>query len=320
MTEPPEKTTPESRNQSSFSGITTFSRLPHHPIINDQEFDLAILGIPYDGMVTNRPGARFGPNAIRQSSIRCRNYSQQMEVGVYQTLRATDVGDVTVNPFDYAATFAAIEDRVSELQQKGAAIVALGGDHSILLPILRATNRKYSNLNVIQFDAHTDTSDEGWGQKFHHGTPVRRAIEEGLVPGNRVFQIGIRGSIGSAGANDFAHQAGIHILDMPSFHDQKLRADFLQTLHQVAGSDPVYLTFDVDGVDPAFAPGTGTPVAGGLTSFEALNMMRSFRGLNFIGGDVVEVAPAYDSSDITALLGATVAYELAALIAISSAT
>ena len=320
LKKPREITSPDSRPQSSFSGITTFGRLPHNARINDQEFDLAVLGIPFDGMVTKRPGARFGPNAIRQCSIRCRNYSQQMEVSVYERLRSTDVGDVTVNPFDYAETFHEIESRISELQQRGAAVVSLGGDHSILLPILRATNRKYPRLTVIQFDAHTDTSDEGWGQRFHHGTPVRRAIEEGLVQGNHVFQIGIRGSVGSANANDYALQAGIHILDMPGFHDQKLRAAFLKTLHKIAGSDPCYLTFDVDGVDPAFAPGTGTPVAGGLTSFEALNMMRSFRGLNFIGGDVVEVAPAYDCSDITALLGATIAFEIAALIAISSAT
>ena len=277
---------------------------------------MAVLGIPFDGMVTNRPGARFGPNAIRQSSIRGRNYSQQMEVAVYERLRSVDVGDVQVNPFDYVETFRQIESRVSELQQNGAAVVALGGDHSVLLPILRATNRKYPGLTVIQFDAHTDTSDEGWGQRFHHGTPVRRAIEEGLVQGNRVFQIGIRGAIGSAAYNDFANDAGIHILDMHAFHDSALRATFLETLREVAGSDPCYLTFDVDGVDPAFAPGTGTPVVGGLTSFEALNMMRAFRGLKFIGGDVVEVAPAYDSSDITSLLAATIVFEIAALIAI----
>jgi agmatinase len=311
-----EPTPPDSRPQSSFSGITTFSRLPHSASINDQEFDLAVLGIPFDGMVTNRPGARFGPNAIRQSSIRGRNFSQQMEVAVYDRLRSVDVGDVQVNPFDYAETFSQIESRVSELQQKGAAVVSLGGDHSVLLPILRATHRKYPRLTVIQFDAHTDTSDEGWGQRFHHGTPVRRAIEEGLVQGNRIFQIGIRGTSGSAGYNDFANEAGIHILNMQAFHDSALRSTFLESLREVAGSDPCYLTFDVDGIDPAFAPGTGTPVVGGLTSFEALNMMRSFRGLKFIGGDVVEVAPAYDSSDITSLLAATLVFEIAALIAI----
>jgi agmatinase len=311
-----ETTDPDSRPQSSFSGITTFSRLPHNTTINDQEFDLAVLGIPFDGMVTNRPGARFGPNAIRQSSIRCRNYSQQMEVAVYDRLRSVDVGDVTVNPLDYVETFREIENRVTELQQRGAAVVSLGGDHSILLPILRATNKKYPKLTMIQFDAHTDTSDEGWGQRFHHGTPVRRAIEEGLVQGSQIFQIGIRGSSGSARFNDFANDAGIHILNMEAFHDAKLRNEFVKTLHEVAGSDPCYLTFDVDGVDPAFAPGTGTPVVGGLTSFEALSMMGSFRGLNFIGGDVVEVAPAYDCSDITSLLAATLVFEIAALIAI----
>jgi agmatinase len=311
-----ETTDPDSRPQSSFSGITTFSRLPHSTSINDQEFDLAVLGIPFDGMVTNRPGARFGPNAIRQSSIRCRNYSQQMEVGVYERLRAIDVGDVTVNPFDYVETFREIENRVTELQQLGATVVSLGGDHSILLPILRATSKKYPKLTMIQFDAHTDTSDEGWGQRFHHGTPVRRAIEEELVLGSQIFQIGIRGSSGSARYNDFANDAGIHILNMEAFHDAKLRSEFVKTLHEVAGSDPCYLTFDVDGIDPAFAPGTGTPVVGGLTSFEALSMMRSFRGLNFIGGDVVEVAPAYDCSDITSLLAATLVFEIAALIAI----
>jgi agmatinase len=312
-----ETDSPGSHHQPSFSGLTTFSRLPHTTRIDNQEFDLAVLGIPFDSLVTNRPGARFGPNAIRQSSIRGRSYSQQMEVGVYDQLRSFDVGDVDVNPFDYAETFREIESRVSELQERGAAVVALGGDHSILLPILRATSRRYPNLTVIQFDAHTDTSDGGWGQRFHHGTPVRRAIEEGLVRGNRVFQIGIRGSIGRASANDFAKQAGINILSMRDFHDPKVRSAFQEKLRQVAGSDPCYLTFDVDGVDPAFAPGTGTPVVGGLTSFEALDMMRSFRGLKFIGGDVVEVAPAYDSSDITSLLAATLVFEIAALIAIA---
>lgn len=305
----------DSRPQSSFSGITTFSRLPY--LTNDdQEFDLAVLGVPFDGMVTNRPGARFGPNAIRQSSIRGRNYSQQMEVAVYDRLRSVDVGDVMVNPFDYVETFREIEVRISELQRRGASVVCLGGDHSILLPILRATNKKYPGLTMIQFDAHTDTSDEGWGQRFHHGTPVRRAIEEGLVQGSHIFQIGIRGSSGSARYNDFANDAGIHILNMENFHDAKLRGEFIKTVHEVAGSDPCYLTFDVDGIDPAFAPGTGTPVVGGLTSFEALSIMRSLKGLNFIGGDVVEVAPAYDSSDITSLLAATLVFEIAALIAI----
>src|SRR5215472_8951397 len=241
-----------------------------------------------------------------------------MEVNVFEKLRAFDVGDVNVNPFNYEETFRQIEDRISKLQRQGAAVVALGGDHSVLLPILRATSKKYSQLTVIQFDAHTDTTDASpLGQRFHHGTSVRRAIEEGLVRGDRVFQIGIRGFSESAGSEDYAKEAGIHILDMQGVHDASQREAFFHTLREVAGSSPCYLTFDIDGVDPAFAPGTGTPVVGGLTSFEAINMMRSLRGLEFIGGDVVEVAPAYDHSEITSLLGAAIALEIGALIAIA---
>jgi len=305
-----------SRYQPAVSGLATFGRLPHLDEIADAEIDLAILGIPFDGLVTFRPGARFGPNAIRQSSVLCRGYSQQMEVDIKERLRTRDVGDVNVNPFDYAETFRQIEDRISRLHGLGASVVSLGGDHSILLPILRATSKKYPKLTLIQFDAHTDTSEgTSSGNEFHHGTSVRGVIEEGLVLGNRVFQIGIRGSIGSASYNDYATQAKMHILDMQGFHDHQRRRAFLETLREVAGSDPCYLTFDIDGVDPAFAPGTGTPVVGGLTSFEALDMMRSLRGLEFIGGDVVEVAPAYDHSDITSLLAASIALEIAALVA-----
>jgi agmatinase len=304
-------------HQPAFSGITSFNRLPPATEIPAGEIDLAVLGVPFDGLVTFRPGARFGPNAIRQSSMLCRNYSQQMEVGVYEQLRAVDAGDVAVNPFDYQETFRQIERRVGELQDAGAAVVALGGDHSILLPILRATSRRHAGLTLIQFDAHTDTSDESSGQRYHHGTSVRRAIDEGLVRGDHVFQIGIRGWIATADYLDYGKDAGIHMLDIQGFHDPRIQREFLEKLRRVAGAGPCYLTFDIDGVDPAFAPGTGTPVVGGLTSFEALNMMRSFRGLQFVGGDVVEVAPAYDRSEITSLLGAAIAFEIAALIAIT---
>ncbi|HEY0098463.1 MAG TPA: arginase family protein, partial [Pyrinomonadaceae bacterium] len=162
-------------------------------------------------------------------------------------------------------------------------------------------------------------SDATSGHKFHHGTSVRSVIEEGLVRGDRIFQIGIRGSIASAEYQDYAKGAGIRALDMQNFHDAVRRTEFLETLREVAGSNPCYLTFDIDGIDPAFAPGTGTPAVGGLTSFEALNTMRALKGLRFIGGDVVEVAPAYDSSEITSLLAATIAFELAALIALARA-
>ena len=316
----PEKTRPPASpwQPAPSGGFRTFSRLSYASETDDKEIDLAVLGIPFDSLVTFRPGARLGPGAIRQASGLCRNYSRQMEVAVFERLRAFDVGDVNVNPFNYEETFHQIEGRISKLQRQGAAVIALGGDHSVLLPILRATSKKYSQLTLIQFDSHTDTSDAGpSGQRFHHGTCVRRAIDEGLIAGNRIFQIGIRGFLETVSSTDYDKDAGIHILDMQGVHEPNRREAFLRTLRQTAGSGPCYLTFDVDSVDPAFAPGTGTPVVGGLTSFEALNMMRSFRGLRFIGGDVVEVAPAYDHSEITALLGAAIALEIGALIAIA---
>jgi agmatinase len=304
--------------QTTIGGIRTFSRLPVLGPSEDEEIDLALLGIPFDGLVTFRPGARFGPNAIRQASVLCRNYSQQMEVAVFDRLRACDAGDLNVNPFNCQEAFRQIEDGIRQLQRRGASVISLGGDHSILLPILRATSAKHPDLTLIQFDAHSDVSDEGrFGQRYHHGTSIRRAIEEGAIQGSRVFQIGIRGFIENADYNTFGRQAGIRILDMHGFHNSETREAFLETIRNVAGAGPCYLTFDVDGVDPAFAPGTGTPVIGGLTSFEALDMMRSLRGLQFIGGDVVEVAPAYDHAEITSLLGAAIALEIGALIALA---
>jgi agmatinase len=309
---------PSQLSQLAASGIRTFSRLPYLAQINGEVIDLAFLGIPFDSLVTFRPGARFGPNAIRQASGLCRNYSQQMEVGIFERLRAFDVGDLNVNPFNYEEAFSQIEGRVRQLQRHGSAVVSLGGDHSILLPILRATSKKYPNLTLIQFDAHSDTSDVGSsGQRFHHGTIVRRAIEEGLVEGGRTFQIGIRGFIESANYNDFSKQAGIHVLDMQGIHNPSQRDAFLEALRKTAATDPCYLSFDIDCVDPAFAPGTGTPIVGGLTSFEALDIMRSLRGLLFVSGDVVEIAPAYDHSELTALLGAALALEIGALIAVA---
>lgn len=301
--------------QPAVSGPATFARLPQ--LSEDDGVDLAFLGVPFDGLVTYRPGARFGPSAMRQSSVLSRSYSRQMEVSVFERLRSFDAGDVNVNPFDYEETFRRIERSVEELHEKGAAVVALGGDHSILIPLLRATSRSHPDLTLVHFDAHTDTSDGTSGHKFHHGTSIRNIIDEGLVRGDRIFQIGIRGSVGNAGYYDYGKRAGIRALDMNGFHDPNRRASFLETLRETAGSGPCYLTFDVDSVDPAFAPGTGTPVVGGLTSFEALDALRALKGLRFVGGDVVEVAPAYDRSEITSLLGATIAFETAALISLA---
>lgn len=298
----------------AFGNENTFGRLPALDP-NGPAPELAFLGIPYDSLVTYRPGARLGPKAIRAASSLCRNFSIQMGVGVYDTLRCVDAGDVPVNTFDFQDTFTQIETRVGTLLDQGTAVISLGGDHSIILPLMRAYAARRPRLTLVQFDAHTDTSDESNGQRYHHGTCVRRAVEEGLVSGERIFQIGIRGSLAGEDTLDFVHQNKINVLGMPDFHNPTSRANFIAKLRETAGHDPVYVTFDVDGVDPAFAPGTGTPVIGGLTSYEALATLRALRGLNLVGGDVVEVAPPYDSSEITALLGAGLAHEIAALVA-----
>jgi len=299
----------------AFSCENAFGRLPFLDQNDGVTADLAFLGIPYDGLVTFRPGARLGPKAIRAASTLCRNYSLQMEVGVYETLRCVDAGDVAVDTFDFRQTFERIQTKVAALMNRGMAVVSLGGDHSVLLPILRAVAKRHPNPVLIQFDAHTDTSDQSNGQKYHHGTCVRRAVEEGLVAGERIFQIGIRGSLAGEDTLEFVRQAGIHVLDMQGFHDTRQRQAFIAAIHETAAGGPVYVTFDVDGIDPAFAPGTGTPVIGGLTSYEAVACLRALRGLAVVGGDVMEMAPPYDSSEITALLGAGLAYEIAALIA-----
>ncbi len=322
------KMTPDTREQEGVlagtpdwqppvTGTGTFSRLPRCPEFGLGEVDLAILGIPWDGLVTYRPGARFGPQAIRQASIACRSYSQAMKVDVFKNLKSVDAGDVDVSIFDFEETFSRIETRVAELQQAGAAVVSIGGDHSVLLPILRATSAKHRQLTLIHIDAHTDTSDTGGNPPHHHGTCIRDAIEEGLIKGERIFQIGIRGSFGDAEYLAYGEQSGINLLDMHDFHDPARKAEFTARLRETAGEGPCYLTFDIDGVDPAFAPGTGTPVPGGLSSFEAIDFLYDLRGLNFVGGDVVEVAPVYDiETQITSLLAASIVLQIAALVAI----
>jgi agmatinase len=303
--------------QQPYLSTSTFSRLPFVAQPTADEADIAIMGIPWDGLVTHRPGARFGPREIRQASVACRSYSSHMDVSVYEQARVVDVGDVDIANFDYQETFARIESKAFDLHSKGISLVSLGGDHSVLLPLLRAMFRQHGTFTLIQFDAHTDTSATEGTPQYHHGTCVRNAIEEGLIEGSGIFQIGIRGSFGSASYLDYGKQNGINVLDMHDFHHRERRNAFVAKLRETAGTNPCYVTFDIDGIDPAYAPGTGTPVPGGLTSFEAIDMLRELRGLRVLGGDVVEVAPAYDNhAQITSLLGATLALQITALIAI----
>ncbi|MGZ3696619.1 MAG: agmatinase [Bdellovibrionota bacterium] len=299
-----------------FGDIATFNRLPYVPDLKGNEVDVAIVGVPFDGGTTFRPGARFGPRAVRDSSVLCRNYNPNLGVQVYEKLNVVDAGDVSVNPISLPKTMKAVEERIAEVHEAGARAICVGGDHSIVLPDLRAVHKKYGEITLIHFDAHTDTGDEAWGEKYHHGTPIRRAIEEGLLKGEKIFQIGIRGPLTSPAQDEYQAEQKINMLDIDSFYEPAKRDAFFKKIHAVAGNGPCYLTFDVDGVDPAFAPGTGTPVVGGMTSFEAIQSVRKLKGLNFVGANVVEISPPYDHADLTSLLGAALVFEFLSLMAV----
>lgn len=300
-----------------FAGISTFGRLPLITDYAKKGINIGILGIPYDGGTTVRTGSRMGPRAIRQASCLNRNYNPSLGVDVYEHLACADLGDVALSPLSIPKALKAIEKQESAIIKEGIRIISLGGDHLVLLAELRALHRKYGKkLTLIQFDAHTDTADQAWGEKYHHGTPIRRAIEEGLIQGSRVFQIGIRGPLTSKTELDYIKQRKINVLDMDAFESVKSRDDFFKQIHKTAGDGPCFLTFDVDGVDPAFAPGTGTPVVGGLTSREAFDCIRRLKGLDFVGANVVEVSPPYDVSELTSLLAARVVFETMSLMAL----
>ncbi len=287
------------------------------PDLDGKHIDVAILGIPFDGGTTFRPGARFAPRAVRAASVLCRNYHPELNVSVYEKLAVVDGGDIAINPINIQATYKNIENHYEKILNAGAWPIAIGGDHSVLLPCLRSIGKKHGEFILVQFDAHTDTADQAWGEKYHHGTPIRRAIEEKIISGKNIFQIGIRGPLSSPDQEKYIQESGIHVLDMNTFHEVQSREIFFKTILKAAEKLPVYLTFDIDGVDPAFAPGTGTPVVGGLTSHEVLQCIRRLKGVRLIGADVVEISPTYDHAEITSLLGAALVFEFLSLMAVN---
>ena len=303
-----------------FGDFSTFNRLPYVPDLTGEGtgkgIDVAILGIPYDGGTTYRTGARFGPRAVREASALCRNFNPELGIEVYEKLNVVDGGDITVNPLNMQVTLRNIQNHLAEVHEAGARAICVGGDHSILLPCLRAIHKKYGEITLIHFDAHTDTAESAWGEKYHHGTPIRRAIEEGILKGSKIYQIGVRGPLTSPTQDDYIREQKINVLDIHSFQDPKKRDTFFKRILKTAGKGPCYLTFDVDGIDPAFAPGTGTPVVGGLTSYEALHSVRRLQGLHFVGADLVEICPPYDHAEITSLLGAALVFEFLCLMAV----
>jgi len=289
-----------------FGQVATFMLLP--VAASAKGLDVALLGIPYDGGTSYRTGARFGPRAVREQSSLIRPWNPER-------LRVADCGDVDVVPISIERTLTAIEARVAEVIADGATPVCVGGDHSVTLGILRALARRHGRLGLVHFDAHPDTWDEYFGSKFFHGTPFRRAVEEGLVEPRRMIQVGIRGPL--YGAEDFAFhdQHGIEVVRIEAVKEQGT-AWVTERFGRLRGG-PVYCSFDIDAVDPAFAPATGTPEVGGLTSYEALVLVRALAGQALVGADVVEVSPPYDGpGQITALLAANLLFELVGLLAL----
>src|SRR5579864_2556368 len=289
-----------------FAQPATFMRLPY--VDDPAGLDVALVGVPYDGGTSYRPGARLGPREIRNQSSLIRGYNYFQKVSPFDRLNVADVGDVDAPPVSIEKAYAAIEARIGAIADAGARPIVIGGDHSITLPVLRALAARRGRLGLVQVDAHLDTWDEYFGGKYFHGTPFRRAIEEGLIDGRRFVQVGIRGPMYGENDFDFHREHAITMIDIDQVKDRGLAAVIADIRRLVTG--PAYLTFDIDGVDPAFAPGTGTPEVGGLTSHEALRLVRGLRGLAWVGGDIVEVAPVFDGpGQITAVLAANIAFE-----------
>ncbi|HEV7575418.1 MAG TPA: agmatinase [Caldimonas sp.] len=290
-----------------FGGIATMMRLPFAE--SPQGLDAAFIGVPLDTGTSNRAGARFGPRQIRAESALIRPYNMATGAAPFDTLQVADLGDVPINTYSIDKSMVIIGAFYDRVLAAGCKPLTLGGDHTIALPILRALARQHGPVALVHVDAHADINDEMFGEPIAHGTPFRRAVEEGLLDCGKVFQIGLRGT--GYAADDFAWPRSQGFTIVPAHEVWYVSlAPLMAQVRERIGAAPVYITFDIDGLDPAFAGGTGTPEIGGLTVPQGLEIIRGCRGLNVVGGDLVEVAPPYDPSGNTALLGANLLYEM----------
>ncbi|WP_146584814.1 agmatinase [Puniceibacterium confluentis] len=299
-----------------FAGIPTFMRLPHvapgHPRFG--ELDVALVGVPWDSGTTNRPGPRHGPRQLRDASTMIRAEHPVSGVRPFEVLACADVGDVAPNPADIQDSMSRITAFYDQLLAADILPLTAGGDHLSSLPILRSLGRA-APLGMIHFDSHTDLFNSYFGGTMYtHGTPFRRAVEEGLLDPKRVVQIGIRGTAYDTEDKDFASSVGIRIITIEEFHDRGV-ADVMQEARGIAGEGATYVSYDIDFVDPTFAPGTGTPEVGGPNSYQALQVVRALEGLNIVGADMVEVSPPFDASGGTAFLGVSIMFELLCVMA-----
>ncbi|WP_169984883.1 agmatinase [Microbispora sp. H10836] len=296
-----------------FAGPATFARLPRLDEVGHA--DVAVVGVPFDSGVSYRPGARFGPSAVREASRLLRPYHPGLDVSPFAAVQVADAGDIACNPFDIREAVETIEAAASGLTENGTRLVTVGGDHTIALPLLRAAARRHGPVALLHFDAHLDTWDTYFGAEYTHGTPFRRAVEEGILDTEAVCHVGTRGPL--YGKKDLEDDRRLGFGIVTSADVMRRGVDEItDALRQRIGGRPLYLSIDIDVLDPAHAPGTGTPEAGGLTSRELLEILRGLAGCDLVGADVVEVSPAYDHAEITSVAASHVAYDLISLLAL----
>jgi agmatinase len=304
---------PDATQSPRFTGIRTFMRLPADPDASGA--DAAVVGIPFDTAASFRPGQRFGPSAVRDISVLLRPSNQFHKINAFDRIRVVDAADVPAVPGNIEKTYALIEQKIVGLVETGVVPIGIGGDHSVTLGELRGVAKASGPVALVQLDAHCDTWDNYWGVRYTHGTPFRRAVEEGLLSTDHSIQVGMRGTEYAPGDLDESRRLGFEVMTTPEMLTRTPK-EVAEIIKQRVGDHSVFITFDVDFFDPAYAPGTGTPEVGGPTSAFGLDVVKHLSGMNFKGFDVVEVLPAHDSAQITALLAATLVFEFISLIAL----
>ncbi|WDL95967.1 agmatinase [Alicyclobacillus sp. ALC3] len=297
-----------------FSGPRTFMRLPWVEKA-EEGVDFAVTGIPFDGGQSFRTGARFGPEAIRDFSVLLRPYNPVQDISIFDYLSGIDYGDIPIIPGYIQESYDKMVEGLTPLLQAGIKPIVLGGDHSITLGELRAVAKQYGPVGLVHFDAHSDTWDAYFGMKYNHGTPFRRAIEEGLIVPERSIQVGMRGPLYAPDDLDVAKNLGLEVYTTNELRQVGIEA-MIDTIKERVGQGPTFFSFDIDFLDPVYAPGTGTPEVGGVTTTEALELVRGLTGINFVAFDLVEVLPAFDHGQLTACAAANVVYEFISLIAL----
>ncbi len=300
------------RDFPRFSAIKTFFRLPIASI--DDDFDVAIFGLPFDGGVSYRPGARFAPTSVRDHSSLGRSFSWSRGVSLFDSLKIADIGDCPTVPISREQTYARIEKFVAQLIAAKKRFLSIGGDHSTTLPILRALKQTHGPVGLIHFDAHLDTYPAAWGEEFHHGSFLRHAVEEGLVDPTRSLQLGLRGPLAGGDDLEFVKKHKIPRYTVDDIRSRPL-SEVCQSLPKFSDGGPMYLSYDIDCLDPVYAPGTGTPVPGGLTTYETQHLLRALQVSNLVGADIVEISPPFDLAGLTALAGVDAAFEILCLMA-----